>query len=144
MTSRGRVGLLRDRVRSGDASAAIVNLDVERSLVVVDDAARRDAVAAEVAALIDACETVCRVVAADEDVLQAVRRALTGERFDVVVLALSSFPDPGFCRDVARAVGVPVVWVPVSVRRRADPADEGQPGSRYPCSGSRTDAGRGT
>ena len=111
-TSRGHVGPLRDRVRSGAASAAIVHLDVERSLVVLDDAARHDAVAAEVAALVDAGETVCRVVAADEDVLQAIRRALTGERFDVVVLALSSLPDPGFSRDVARAFGVPVVWVP--------------------------------
>jgi hypothetical protein len=64
---------------------AIVNLDVERSLVVLDDAAWHDAVAAEVAALVGAGETVCRVLAADEDVWQAHRRAVTGERFDVVV-----------------------------------------------------------
>jgi hypothetical protein len=38
---------------------------VERSLVVLDDAAQHDAVAAEVAALVDAGETVFRVVAAD-------------------------------------------------------------------------------
>jgi hypothetical protein len=127
-TSRGRVGPLRDRVRSDAASAAIVTVDVERSLVVLDDAARHDVVAAAVAALVDAREAVCRVVAGDEDVLQAIRGALAGERFDVVVLALSSVPDPGFCRVLVGAVGVPVVWVPVPVRRRADPANDGLPG----------------
>ena len=95
----------------------------------------RDSVAAEVAALIDASETECRVVAAGEDVLQAVRRALTGDRFDVVVLALSSFPDPVFCRDVARAVGLPVVWVPLSVRRRAEPGRRGTAGVEIPLFG---------
>jgi hypothetical protein len=106
------------------------HLDVDRSLVVLDDAARQEAVTAEVAAVVDARETVCQVVAAGENVLEAIRRALAGERFDVVVLALSSSPDPGFARDVARAVGVPVVWVPVPVGRRADPATDGHPAWR--------------
>ena len=97
-------------------------------MVVLDDAALHDAVAAEVAGLVDARETVCRVVAGGENVLQAIRRGLTGERFDVVVLALSSFADPGFSRDVARALGLPVVWMPVSVWRRADPASDRHPG----------------
>jgi hypothetical protein len=142
MTSRGRVGPLRDRVRSGPASAAMVNLDVERSLVVVDDAARQEAVAAEVAVLVDAGEMVCRVVAADENVLQAIRQSLIGEQFDVVVLALSSCPDPRWSRDVARAVGVPVVWVPVSGRCRAGPPNDGHPRWGYACSTSGTDVER--
>jgi hypothetical protein len=124
--------------------AAIVNRDVERSLVVLDDAARQDAVAADVAALVGAGETVCRVVAADEGVWQAIWRAVTGERFDVVVLALSSLPDPGFSRDVARTFGLPVLWIPVSVGCRADPPDDGHPRWRYPCPASGTDVGRDT
>jgi hypothetical protein len=99
---------------------------VERSLVVLDDAAPHDAVATKVAAFVDAGEMVFRIVGADEDVLQAVRRAVTGERFDVVVLALSD-PDPGVSRDVARLFGVPVLWIPFSVGCRGDPPDDGHP-----------------
>jgi hypothetical protein len=101
-------------VKSDLASAAILDLDVERSLLVLDDAAPRDAAVVAAAALVDARETVCRVVAADENVLQAIRRAFTGQPFDVVVLALSSCRDPRFSCDVARAVGVPVVWIPLA------------------------------
>jgi hypothetical protein len=84
------------------------HLDVERST-------------AEVVALVDARETVCRVVVGGENMLGA----LTAERFDVVVLAVSSFADPGLSRDAAKAVGV---WMPVSVWCRADPASDVRPG----------------
>jgi hypothetical protein len=118
-------------------------LGEERSLVVIDDAAQHDAVAAKVAALVDAGETVFRVVAADEDVSQAIRLAVTGEWFDVVVLALSD-PDPGLSRDVARAFGAPVLWIPSSVGCRAGAPDDGDPRWRYPCPASGTDVGRDT
>jgi hypothetical protein len=48
--------------------------------------------------------------------LAAIRRALSIERFDVLVLALSSLPDPAFGRDVARLFGLPVLSIPASWR----------------------------
>jgi RNase P/RNase MRP subunit p30 len=88
---------------------------MERSLVVLDDAAQHHAVARETAALVDPRGTVF-LIPVEENVLAAIRRALSIERFDVLVLALSSLPDPAFGRDVARLFGLPVLSIPASWR----------------------------
>ena len=125
--TRPRKAATRSREVPGGVDGDRPPLTWTRTLVLLDDAAHHDAVAAEVAALVDAGEMACRVVAADEDVWQALRRLLTGERLRrrgarLVVVARSRVS-----RDVARAVGLPVLWMPVSAGCRADPPDEGQP-----------------
>jgi hypothetical protein len=112
------------------------------TLVLLEDGAQRDAVAAEVAARVDAGEMTCRVVAADEDVWQTIRRVLTNEQFDVIVLAWSSLPGPGFAREVARRFGVPVLWIPFSPEPRGDPPDDGHMRSSYAGPASGADVGR--
>ena len=74
--------------------------------------------------------------------MQAIRRALTGERFDVVVLALSLDPDARLSRDVATVFGVPVLRIPVSVGWRAGLPDDASAEWKYPCPASGTDVGR--
>ena len=90
-------------------------VEMERALVVLDDAAQHDAVARENAELLDPRGTVF-LIPVEENVLAAIRRALSIERFDVLVLALSSLPDPAFGRDVARLFGLPVLSIPASGR----------------------------
>jgi hypothetical protein len=113
-----------------------------RTLVLLDDAAQHDAVAAEVAALVDGGELAWRVVAADEDVWQAIGRLLTAEHADVVVLALSYLAGPGLSREVARVFGLPVLWIPFSAGRRDDSTDDGHPTCSYSWPVSGTDVGR--
>jgi hypothetical protein len=122
--------------------ASIVMVDMVRTLVLLDDGAQHDAVAAEVAAEVDAGEMTCRVVAADEDVWQTIRRVVSCEQFDLVVLAMSSLPGPRFAREVARIFGLPVLWIPLSPPRRVDPPDDGPQRWSYACPASGTDVGR--
>jgi hypothetical protein len=117
-------------------------VDMAQTLVLLDDGAAHDAVAAEVAAHVDPGEMTCRVVAADEDVWQTIRRVLRREQIDLVVLAMSSLPGPGFARDVARIFGLPVLWIPFWAPRRVDPPDDGPPRWSYSCLASGTDVGR--